>query len=64
MFPGMRGYNTVSENISELILRELKGAGVVRKKHQTTQELWEAPVFWGAWEVSIYGEFLLLVTCA
>ena len=24
-----------------------------RKKHQTVQELWEAPVFWGAWEVSL-----------
>ena len=26
-----------------------------RKEHQATQELWEAPVSLGAWEVSLYG---------
>ena len=42
LFPGTRGYNTVSENISELILRELKGAGVVRKKQvfRLSEEFW------------------------
>ena len=35
-----------------------------RKKHQTIRELWEAPVSLGAWEVNLYGGFLLLVACA
>ena len=48
----------------EGVLPDMGARLVTRKKHQTIWELWEAPVSLGAWEVNLYGGFLLLVACA
>ena len=39
----------------EGVLWDMEASLDTRKKHQTTRELWEAPVFWGAWEVAHLG---------